>query len=501
MSNLKEEKTMNDSSQNKYDELYKENNKTDLSFNELQKKYSIQNGTIEKNKNKLSLLKQNIKDKDNKIDILKTENDKININYKKLMGEYQIYSAFFNNFQNQKDDLLKKLDDKYKYLIDSSLDDLITLIIEKDKNILLIAEENKSNKSKCSELTKKNKQIENELNKYEDLKNKYNELQKKYQNLLTTEENLKKENEDYKNKHDKLLQSISEQNKINKKSFDIVTKVHTSQLEFNKLIKKKPKTAITDKNDKKIFDYLCLKMDAEIIQNLDDTYFNPNSNLVFTELINYVDDKKLTECVLFITPENCYLFNEKHEKFYKAPLSLLTHINVSNKNNFVSLVFDQYEMLSFELFRILEIVDFFKILQTKNKKNYKYKIIIQPYTNNFKTSYNKNFTECLYYGKAIFSGRLERYKSGMIYSSKEKIFGVLSEIGLILLDSPVGQPLEIINLLFAEIKSLSDDYGYWLIIIIGKNKHSFVFDSLTLRTQWQKEIEKYKESNYDGKQI
>ena len=88
-------------------------------------------------------------------------------------------------------------------------------------------------------------------------------------------------------------------------------------------------------------------------------------------------------------------------------------------------------------------------------------------------------------------------KSEVLFiSTYEERFGVLCEIGLIILDSPTGKPKEIINLLFAEIISTNNMKGNTgLIITVGNKVHKFNFETEKIKKEWEKQIEKCKKNN------
>ena len=169
-------------------------------------------------------------------------------------------------------------------------------------------------------------------------------------------------------------------------------------------------------------------------------------------------------------------------------------INISKSNNYISLIFQNEKIVIIETFRVLELINFFKLLAAQQRA-YNYQINTEPYIYNMESN-KKNFIECLYYGKAYFSGLFTKKSEGLFIDSYEERFGVLCEIGLIILESPTGKPKEIINLLFADITRTNNQKGNTgLIINVGKKVHKFNFETEKIKKEWEKQIEKWKRNN------
>ena len=169
-------------------------------------------------------------------------------------------------------------------------------------------------------------------------------------------------------------------------------------------------------------------------------------------------------------------------------------INISKSNNYISLIFQNEKIVIIETFRVLELINFFKLLAAQQRA-YKYQINTEEYIYNMESS-KKNFIESLYYGKAYFSGLFTKKSEGLFIDSYEERFGVLCEIGLIILESPTGKPKEIINLLFAEIISTNNMKGNTgLIITVGNKVHKLNFETEKIKKEWEKQIEKWKRNN------
>ena len=132
------------------------------------------------------------------------------------------------------------------------------------------------------------------------------------------------------------------------------------------------------------------------------------------------------------------------------------------------------------------------------QKSFKFNVSIEPYIYAQPNEIMKenNFIECLYYGKASFSGSFSQQVEGIFSLKSEDRFGVLCEIGLIILESPTGKPLKIINLLFADISRFNTRDGInGLGINIRGKIYKFIFDSDNLRDQWESKIKEWKLNN------
>ena len=104
--------------------------------------------------------------------------------------------------------------------------------------------------------------------------------------------------------------------------------------------------------------------------------------------------------------------------------------------------------------------------------------------------------ECLYYGKAYFSGNLIEQVDGLFTLNNKERFCVLCEIGLIILESPIGKPKDIINLLFADISGFNTREGYNGLAIHVKNKnYKFICENDKIEKEWEQQIKKWKKDN------
>jgi hypothetical protein len=261
---------------------------------------------------------------------------------------------------------LKDIDEKYKYLKDMPIEELIKIIIDKDKVNLNAQEENKNMQNKNKSLSERNKKLEETLNKAKDLKQRYLNLRNTHQELLKNSEEIKKDKEEYKQKYDKLLESFVKKDK-EPKIFknNLLAIIKTSQLILKRQEVKKPKKVVNQVSH--IYDYLCLRLENKIIETLADKHYDPVN--VFSESIKFIDEQKETddECILFITMEYFYLFNWRYKKCASLPLISLKLISISNINNYMSFIFDRGENIIIETFRVLELTNFFKLMQAKQK--------------------------------------------------------------------------------------------------------------------------------------
>jgi vacuolar-type H+-ATPase subunit I/STV1 len=251
------------------------------------------------------------------------------------------------------------LNEKQKLLLNKKKEDLIAYIVEKDNYCLTLENKNKNLLEKISQLEKN----------ADDMDKDFYELKSKVLTLENKNSNLKKENEDfqklvdeYQNKNAVYLSNLLEENDNNENNEKKFNYIEVKNIQFNY---KKIKNDINKRN----YDFLCLKLNAQILENLKDKYFNANSNLFFSELINYLDeDKQTTECALFITSEYLYFFNSiTFSMGFSIQIDELKTVFISPLNNYVSMTFYEGETINFELFRILDLMNFIKSLNALHK--------------------------------------------------------------------------------------------------------------------------------------
>ena len=491
---LKEEKKLTEKMKNQNDLLNKENTKIEILSNEIKKlkeELLKKDDIITKTINKLSLEEKSIKNKDEKIQNLTNEIETLKNQYKELLNKYNDQLLNVQNKEKMKEDALKKIDEKYKYLANMPIDELIKIIMEKDKINSESQEENKKLLNENNNLIKRNKELKDYLDKCKNLKQKYENLKKTCEQIMKDNESLKKEKEEYKQKYDKLLETVVNKDKEPKIfKTNLLTIINTSQLNLKKqkIIKPKPVNVIP-----KNYDYLCLKYEQKVVETFKDKHYD---GTLFSESIKFIDQQtdSSSECILLITLEYFYLYNWEYKQCFSIPLILLSMINISKSNNYISLIFQNEKIVIIETFRVLELINFFKLLAAQQRA-YKYQINTEEYIYNMESS-KKNFIESLYYGKAYFSGMFTKKSEGLFIDRYEERFGVLCEIGLIILESPTGKPKEIINLLFAEIISTNNMKGNTgLIITVGNKVHKLNFETEKIKKEWEKQIEKWKRNN------
>ena len=145
---------------------------------------------------------------------------------------------------------------------------------------------------------------------------------------------------------------------------------------------KKPKVNV---QVTKSYDYLCLRLERKIIETLADKHYDGIT--VFTESIKYMDQQNASadECILFITMEYFYLYNWNYKKCVSLPIISLKKISISKTNNYVLLVFDRGEEVIIEIFRVLELINFFKLIRAQ-QKSYNYSINIEQYIYTYEES-------------------------------------------------------------------------------------------------------------------
>ena len=447
--------------------------------------------------NKIINLEKQLEEKDKKVNIIKKENEIMSEKYKEVLATLnsQLYSI--RERENQANEILKNmnLNERQKLLVKKDPQELISYIVEKDNYCVTIENKYKELMEKITQIEKEKENIENNL--YE-MKSKILTLDNKNVNLIRENEELQKIIDENKEQKSFLLSNILDNNDENENNNNTINKnityikINTTQLSYKGI---KPKKIKKKKKSYRDYDFLCIKMDERIIQNLIDEYYNGTSNLIFSELINYLDDEKeITECILFITNDYLYLFNNvTYQKCFSISIDDLRNVFISTLNNYISMTFENGEIINFELFRILELMNFLKSLNALYKTKQQIDINMSDFNNQFVKNNPKNFTVSPYQGRAIFSGHLKKRVDWIIIKSGfEKRFVVLTEIGLIIMDQPNGKPLEIINLLFAKwVKYNGGDGAYCFDIIIGKNKHCFSSDTESLRNKWIFEIEKW----------
>ena len=437
--------------------------------------------------NKIKALEKNIQEKQNKVNALKKENELMSQKYKEVLNTLDKQLYYAREKEKYNDEVYKNmnLNEKQKLLINKKPEELISYIIEKDNYCATLENKNNNLLEKIKQIEKSQDDMDKEF--YE-LKSKVLTLENKNSNLKKEIEDLQKLLDESQNKDGIYLNNLLEENGEGKK-YNFI-EVKNIQLNYKSIIKKIKKEKINLKN----YDYLCMKMNERVLQNIEDEYYNASSNLFFSEIINYLDeDKQTTECALFITSEFLYLFNNiTFQKAFSIQLDNLRTIFISTLNNYVSMTFYEGNILNFELFRILDLMNFIKSLNALHKTKQLIEINMSDYNNQFVNNNINNFTLCAYHGRAIFSGYVQKRVEGIFKSGFEKRFASLTEIGLIIMDKPNGKTLHIINLLFAKWDIYNGGDGdYCFCLYIGNVKHTFSVDSDFIRNKWINEFKNW----------
>ena len=482
-----------------YEEINNIKNDNDKLLNEIN---SLKSEINEKDKKIINLNDKienfdNIKeDYEKQTNILKSENETLNKNYTNLLNDFN--NKIFK--KSDENDFTKKfnLTDEQKNLVTMNHEALISYIIEKDKYNKTIEESNKNLKNKISEFEKIKSKFENDLS---ELKNENLTLRLKNNNLEEKNENMSKELDEFKKDKNNLLSSlitVEDEPKTSRKINFVEQKQQQIFIKYSYKNNLQVPPPIIN------FDYLNLKSEEVIISNLEDSYYNNNSNLIFSEEIKYLDeDKKLLDCILFLTDSYFYFFNYENVKCFSISLHFLDIILASFKNNIMSFHFSSGEIIIIEIFRILELINYYKLLI--EQKGYKYKISLDDNNNAF--TLNKktdlNFTNLPFYGNTSLSGVIYKRYDGILQKCFQRRFGVICDLGLIIMDDPKGKPLEVINLLFCNHKEFNDytKNRYIFELKIGKIKHVFYLNSNNARLIWIKEIEKWILNTYNKKII
>ena len=433
--------------------------------------------------NKIQTLEKNLQEKQNMINTLKKDNEIMSQKYREVLDALDRQIFIEKQKGKVNDEFFKKinLNENQKLLLKKKPEELIVYIVEKDNY--------------CSNLENKNKNLISKITNLEknidDMEKEFNEMKSKILTLENKNYNLKKENDDYQklvdeyqNKNAVYLNNLLEENDNNENEEKIkiknYKKIKTSQFNYKGKIPKKIKKNI-------FYDFLCLKLDAKILENLEDECYNANSNLIFSELINYLDEEKETEeCALFITSDYLYFFNNiTYHKAFSIQLDNLRTVFISPLNNYVSMTFETGQTINFELFRILELMDFIKSLNALHKTRQKIIINMNNDNNQFVPKNPNNFTIGAYHGRAIFSGYLYKRIEGIFTSGFERRFASLTDIGLIIMKEPNGKPSDIINLLFANFEIYNGGDGdYCFSVNIGRVKYTFSVSSDFIRKKW-----------------
>ena len=470
------------------EEIIKERNKYKNLENEI-KSIKIEKQKIYEDnillENKIKALEKNLEEKQNKINSLNNENELISKKYREVLDtlNQQIYNAKEKERSDNQAFKNMNLDEKHKLLINKNPQQLISYIVEKDNYCLTLENKNKTLLKKITELEKNQEETDNEFYK---LKSQVLTLENKNSNLEKENSELQKQVEEYHNKSGVYLNNLLEEENDEEKKYNYI-QVKASQFNYKAKIKKE----LEERN----YDYLCLKMNAKVLQNLQDQYYNGRSNLFFSELINYLDEEKqITECALFITSEYLYFFNNiTFHKGLSVKLDELRTVFISKLNNYVSMTFYEGLTINFELFRILDLMSFIKSLNALHKTKRQIQINMSDFNNQFVRNISNNFTVCAYHGRAIFSGYVNKRVEKFWKTEFEKKFMSLTEIGLVIMEKPNGKPLDIVNLTFAEWDVYNDDDGnYCFVLYIGVIKHTFSVDSEFIRNKWILEFDKWK---------
>ena len=491
---LKKEKKSGEKMKTAHDLLNQENKKIESLTKEnkkLTEEITNLNDIITKTKNELQLNKQQLEENESKNAETIKELVSLKSQYLDLLNKYKSQNTLLLNQEKAKEAALKDLEEKYKFIKDLSIEALIKLIIEKDKLYITAFEEINKLKKENSDMSKRIIQLGEYNQKYFSLKEKYDEAEKDNQLLI-------KERDEYKNKLDDIIKKKINKEKEYKFKSNLLALINTSQIHIKKKIAKKETKRFNMNNylEEKTYDFLCLRYEKTIIDSLKDSHYDTFT--VFSESINYVLDqnkKVIQECILFITMEYFYLYNTNYKCCFACPLIDLVFVSFSNNNNYLSFIFQRSENVIFETFRILELVNFMRLLKAK-RKTLNFAIESESYVFNEQKGNKKNYIENLYFGKGSFSGSFKKEVTSMkgLYNHYEDRFGVLCDVGLIIFESPNGKPKEIINLLFADVGFIIGEKTK-LDIKVREKIHRFWFKTEWIRNEWKKKIDFWKKSN------
>ena len=496
---LKEEKKLGEKMKVEYDLLNKENTKIELLTQEnkkLSEELDEQKNTIRQLEKDITNQQLNIEQKENKIVNLTQEIESLKSQYDFILNKYNDLNLLLNNKEKAKEEALKNIEEKYIFLKNLLFEEIIKKYIDIDKLYLNEVEENKNLKKENSNFSQEIEQLKPYLDKSKDLQQKYKTLSDEFKEAERKHEIILKERNEYKLKYNNALEIIIKKNKEPKlfKS-NLLARANTSQVIIKNQPNKKKNTPVNSYQEK-IYDYLCLRTEKRITDKLKDSHWDKKT--VFTESIKYISKSQGTtsNCILFITNEYFYLFNYDYICCFVSPLIELNSLSITKKSNYVSFSFQKNKTVIFEFFRVIELVIYMRLLKAR-QKSLKFLINSEShiYTQSNEIIKNNNFIECLYYGKASFSGRFIYIVDDISAFMNEYRFGVLCDIGLVILESPNGKPLNILNLLFADINKFNTKEGNnGLNINIRGEIYKLIFDSDKIREQWENIIKEWKKN-------
>ena len=482
----------------KYEKIKEENEELKKEIEKIKNEKNQINDNLILLNNQISLFENNKNEIEKKYNNLEKENQQLNKNYSDLLNRFN-EKLFKEKTELEKEKEFKEnfkslnIAEEQKNLINMHPEELISYIIERDKYNKNLEELNKKFKEELENYNNIKFKLEEDRNK---LKVENTTLNRNKEELMIKINELNNELDEYKlgkknTLFNSLLKSYNDFSSINN-SILIEEKTNTIFIKSSYLKLENNNIQNYHNKIKANFDFLCLRLDERIIQNLEDDYYNPKSNTVFTELIKYIDhNNNILECIIFINENYLYLFNkETMEKAFSIPLIYLTIVNISTTNNTITLIFDSIENIMIEIFRILELINFFKTLNSLNKTNIS--INSNKLNNQIEKIKRKNYTNSPYYGKCQLSSFIKKKYTNILQTYYDKKFLILCDLGLVLMDDPMGKPIEIINVLFAKTNEYNDSYGnYCFDIIIGDIIHSFCATSDSLRRKWVSEIENW----------
>ena len=270
------------------------------------------------------------------------------------------------NKEKAKEEALKNIEEKYNFLKNLLSEEIIKKYIDLDKLYINAIEENNNLKKENSDKSQEIDKLDKKLKASKELKQKYLKVKNEYVKILDDNEKIIKERDEYVKKYNDLLDSIIDKNKAQKifKS-ELLSKINATLVYIKSQPIKKKSTSNVFKE--KIYDYLCLRLEQRIIDKLKDTHWDGKT--VFTESIKYIDqiEKTTSDCILFITNEYFYLFNYNYKCCFASPLVELNLVSVTNTSNYIAIFFQRAESVTLEIFRVLELVNYLRLLKARQK--------------------------------------------------------------------------------------------------------------------------------------
>ena len=275
----------------KYEKIKEENEELKKEIEKIKNEKNQINDNLILLNNQISLFENNKNEIEKKYNNLEKENQQLNKNYSDLLNRFN-EKLFKEKTELEKEKEFKEnfkllnIAEEQKNLINMHPEELISYIIERDKYNKNLEELNKKFKEELENYNNIKFKLEEDRNK---LKVENTTLNRNKEELMIKINELNNELDEYKlgkknTLFNSLLKSYNDFSSINN-SILIEEKTNTIFIKSSYLKIENNNIQNYHNKIKANFDFLCLRLDERIIQNLEDDYYNPKSNTVFTELI------------------------------------------------------------------------------------------------------------------------------------------------------------------------------------------------------------------------